>query len=788
MPNDSVWERIRRARMVRVLLVYLGAAWGVLEVADLLQESLSLPPWVVPVAILLLLIGLVIILATAWVQAGAGSGGAAPDRDDRPAGEDLPGPWEVDPKGLAASLRQGRLPHLTWSRSILGGVFAFWFLFGLAGLYVVIKDRGRSFAPTEAVADVSAEGIAIVPFTVRGEDLEVWREGMVDLLSTSLDDVGGYRTIDSRTVMARWSEAVPEGEAADLATTLEVAKRTGARYAVSGSAVGLGDKVRLAAEVYDVSSGESVGTGQVEGPADSVLSLVNQLAVQTMQVLLRQEGGEGVTARAAMSLTTASLPALKAYLEGEAYFRRADFDRAIEAYERALNDDPDLALAHFRLADAYGWSENIQSERGYEHLLEAERLADRLSHRDRAILDGNVALIEGDLSAVESVREITRRYPDDPDAWFLLSEFYFHHGDDLLLDWDDIGGVFDKPVELEPRFAPYYVHQFDYAVIQRDTAGARRAMENLRLHGSESRAKSAELAYDLVLGDSTAQATARASMRDESDGVLLKAYPDLWLAAARPVAFEPVFLELTRRRIGGGGLGNLYMTGGKADAAMEFWSGPDLSPLARVWSTLTIGGWVRPMPEEEMREVFVPGACGPVAEGATHCLIGLGKGLADLGETDDVAAMVTELRTVISELREAGDEEAADDREQIADAIDAYGRARAGTGSDHAAAIADLKELQGSGTVAEGWIKWWLGDLLLEDGELREAAVYYEASRHGFLNSLANYRLGGIYEELGETEKARAAYIRFLQAWEEADPDLPQVETARTALETLLAG
>ena len=332
--SETTWDRLKRARIVRVLAVYLGAAWGVLEVADLLQDSLALPDWVVPVALLLLLIGLVVIISTAFVQ-------AMPGTEERQDSGELPGAWEVDPKDIAASLKKGRLPHLTWGRSILGGVFAFWFLFGLAGLYVVIKDRGESFAPVEAIAGEAAEGIAIVPFTVRGADLEVWREGMVDLLSTSLDNVGGYRTIDSRTVMARWNEAVVEGEIADLATTLDVARAAGARYVINGSVLAIGTDVRLAADVYDVATGREVGSGQVEGPADSVLFMANRLGVQTLQALLAEEGGEGVTARAAMSLTTASLPALKAYLEGEAYYRKADFDRSIEAYERALVEDPE---------------------------------------------------------------------------------------------------------------------------------------------------------------------------------------------------------------------------------------------------------------------------------------------------------------------------------------------------------------------------------------------------------------------------------------------------------------
>ncbi|MEK6255124.1 MAG: tetratricopeptide repeat protein, partial [Gemmatimonadales bacterium] len=411
--------------------------------------------------------------------------------------------------------------------------------FGLAGLYVVIKDRGESFAPVEAIAGEAAEGIAIVPFTVRGEELGMFREGMVDLLSTNLDDVGGYRTIDSRTVMARWHEAVAEGEVADLATRMEVARATGARYVIDGTVLAIGNDVRLAADVYDVTTGTEVGSGQVEGPADSISAMANRLGVQALQALLSEEGGEGVTARAAMSLTTASLPALKAYLEGEAYYRQAEFDRAIEAYERALVEDPEMALAHFRLGDAYGWAENIGSDRGMEHLLEAQRLGARLSSRDRAIMEGNLALLQGDISAVPSVREITRRYPDDPDAWFLLSEFYFHYWDELQLDWDDLGRVFERPVELEPGFAPYYIHMFEYAVIHRDTATAMRALEGLEPLNAR-RQQALELVYALILGDSTQQAEAAAAVPDLGDDVLEDAYVDLWLTAGRPVALEPI--------------------------------------------------------------------------------------------------------------------------------------------------------------------------------------------------------------------------------------------------------
>jgi len=699
---------------------------------------------------------------------------------------ELPGAWEVDPKDIADSLKKGKLPHLTWGRSILGGVFAFWFLFGLAGLYVVIKDRGESFAPVAAVAGEAAEGIAIVPFTVRGEELEMFREGMVDLLSTNLDDVGGYRTIDSRTVMARWNEAVAEGEVADLDTRMNVARAAGARYVIDGTVLAIGNDVSLAADVYDVTTGTEVGSGQVDGPADSIASLANRLGVQTLQALLAEEGGEGVTARAAMSLTTASLPALKAYLEGEAYYRRADFDRAIEAYERALVEDPDMALAHFRLGDAYGWAENIASDRGMEYLLEAQRLGARLSSRDRAIMEGNLALLEGDISAVADVREVTRRYPDDPDAWFLLSEFYFHYWDELLLDWDDLGRVFERPVELEPSFAPYYIHLFEYAVIQRDTATAGRVLEQLRPLGAQ-RLPGMVLAYDLILGDSARQAAAAARVPEMGDEMLDNAYVDLWLTAGRPVAMEPIFLEFQRRRHpAGDNLGWLYVTGGKAEAALEV--AEDLDPWSRMWVVYSIDRTLKPLPPEDLAQAHGREVCGPAAEAPAHCLMHLGAYYSEQGEEEQLQRLLGDMREEAAEARAAGAQGPAEGLTLSADAIEAYGRAKNGEPAERDEAIERLRDLQGTARPADIWIRWWLGDLLMEDNRPADAVVYLEALRGSGVPHVANFQLGRAYSQLGERAKARDAYVRFLQAWEEADPDLPQLEEARAALEELLAG
>jgi hypothetical protein len=50
---------------------------------------------------------------------------------------------------------------------------------------------------------------------------------------------------------------------------------------------------------------------------------------------------------------------------------------------------------------------------------------------------------------------------------------------------------------------------------------------------------------------------------------------------------------------------------------------------------------------------------------------------------------------------------------------------------------------------------------------------------------LDQHRLGGIYERLGNTERARYWYARFLHDWRDADPGIPEVEDAKRRLAAL---
>ena len=69
MPNklSHLWQELKRRNVVRVITVYAGATFVILELVDIIAEPLKLPPWILPVVIVLFSIGLIIAIILSWI-------------------------------------------------------------------------------------------------------------------------------------------------------------------------------------------------------------------------------------------------------------------------------------------------------------------------------------------------------------------------------------------------------------------------------------------------------------------------------------------------------------------------------------------------------------------------------------------------------------------------------------------------------------------------------------------------------------------------------------------------
>lgn len=782
MSSHSFLERLKRARIVQVLAVYLGASWVVLQIAEVLAEALSLPEWVLPVCVLLLLVGLLIILATAWVQSLTSTSAA------EEAGE-VPTDWEIAPGDVLESIRSGRLPHLTWGRAILGGVLALSLLFGGAGAYVLVTGgRAPGLGPTEAGASVAAAGIAVLPFSVTGgADLELWREGMVDLMSTNLDGMGGYRTIDARTVMARWREKV-EGEGSpDLNTALLVAGATGARYGLVGNLVGNPGGVRVAADIYDLSNGEKITQSYVEGPADSVLALVGRLTVSLTRDLLAKTGQQVIQAPRTAGITTESLEALRHYLDGEAAFRKADFASASAAFERAVDADSTFALAWYRLSHAYGWMENLHSEEAARAAERMEALAGRLPLRERTLMMASSrGMREGDLSALTDLRQAASKYPDDPEVWFELGEFFRHVGVDAGVATDaEALEAFGKAVSLDPTFAPFYIHYIESLLGAGRAAEAAEALNTYRAMAGPDAQPHLTLAVALFGEDEALRQETLATLDTVPEQVVNRMGmevplldgldPDLVLRTLED-AYDATGSEsfLTSAS-------EVKLRQGRVTEVAAQMLDPSFPPVLRVSWVAALSLMSIEVPESVREAVDDLDVCPNREDAGEWCMYHVGALAAFLGDRATWQMWVDRNHALGERYQAEGQGAHGLEHEALARALEGiWGMVQEG---NPAHAVEHLRA--GSNRLPGGMAyltRFKLAEALAHERP-RDAIEVLEVMTAGPFAPYAQVRLGRLREQLGDKASARLAYQRAVELLAKADDDLSYAREAREGLD-----
>ena len=750
---------MKQSRVVQAVGVYAASSWVVLEVVGTLRENLDLPRSVFVAALVLLALGLVVVVATAWVQ-------SRPGLAERASAEEVPEAWELDAGDLVRSLAKGRLPHLTWARAVTGGAAAFLLLFGFAGLYVVVQDRGESFFVRSAEASV-APGIAVMPFAVSGSDAEVWREGMMDLLSTNLDGLGGLRTIHTRTVLARWRER-SLGEAADLEQVLEAARATGARLGLVGSAVAIGSDVRLRAELFDLETGELVGEAGVDGSEAEMLTLVDRLSLDVVRQLLDEEGVEGGSGsvRRLESLTTSSIPALRAYLEGEALYRRADFEGAVDAFRVAVTEDSLFAMAHHRLSAALGWSGGgmLESNAAGQR---ARELAHRLPPRDSILISTyDRALRQLDGNAVDDLRALAEQYPDDPEVWYWLGEAYNHAGYVALVPVEDMGAAFETAIALDSAHVPSYIHAIESALSFHEVDKARSLLAGFERYGQGVedldrmrfmvRFTETDAGLDAALAETDGEELFNLviNMDDASVGTEMlrdrlsaEALRRLDAGDAGPLG-ERVTLNLRATSL---------VSRGKLTELRELL--PRLTPLDRVRTVVL----ARAQGVSELSAHAIPEP-GDDVESLVHGALAA----ADAGDDEALADRLARLR----ELGPAGSAPGSSEAQGMASlvrGIEAWARWR----TEGEAALVDLEAAhvaaRSGGPAADDLsplLALALEATLTELGRPADALPYARSHR---ADPYATLRTARLYEILGRNDEASRLYPLLEQTWNEAD-------------------
>jgi eukaryotic-like serine/threonine-protein kinase len=208
----------------------------------------------------------------------------------------------------------------------------------------------------------------------------------------------------------------------------EICQRDGIKAMLVGSIASLGSQYVITLDAVNAASGDSLGQSQAQaGSKEQVLGAVSDATAR-----MRQKLGESLASiqkfdKPLQEATTSSLEALKAFTLGDAQANRGEQFAAIPLYQRAIELDPNFALAYARLGTMYG---NIgQSDLQEQYQKKAFELRDRASERERLYITAHYYSDTGQLERGIAAYELYKQtYPRDGIPYNNLAAIYIPLG------------------------------------------------------------------------------------------------------------------------------------------------------------------------------------------------------------------------------------------------------------------------------------------------------------------------------------------------------------------------
>jgi tetratricopeptide (TPR) repeat protein len=194
----------------------------------------------------------------------------------------------------------------------------------------------------------------------------------------------------------------------------DMCERTASKAMIAGGISQLGQSYVISLDATNCRTGDTIEKQQVQASGkDDVLRALGSAAEQ-----LRRGLGESLASiekydAPVQGATTGSLDALKSYSQGMTTRRKQGDAASVPLFRKAIELDPDFALAHARLSTVY--SNMGEGARSREHITKAYALKDRVSEPERLYIQARYyQTVEGVLQkTIETYQVWIQTYPKD---------------------------------------------------------------------------------------------------------------------------------------------------------------------------------------------------------------------------------------------------------------------------------------------------------------------------------------------------------------------------------------
>ena len=444
MANRNFFAELKRRNVYKVAVAYAVVGWLVIQVSSTVLPTFHAPEWVVQTLMVLVALGFLIALVIAWA-------------------------FELTPEGL----KRTEDVDLAVPRRAKSHAWIYTVVIG-AAVSVALFFLGRYTAqttPTPRQSEAATKSIAVLPFVNMSADKndEYLSDGMTEELINVLAKVPGLRVPGRTSCFAFKGKNEGNifrkvGDQLHVGTVLE------------GSVRKAGEKLRVTAQLINVSDGYHLWSKDYDGDVKDILNFQSNVAEQVVQALQVQLGTEA--ARALSKKPTENAEAYRLYLLGRyhfAKFTRAGWTNAIHYFEQALQIDPAYTLAYCGLADTYGWA-------GGQTLPGREAWAKEMEFARKALaLDPNLAeahlsmgtALYSVLGPYASKKELDRAVELNPNLALAYDQYGWTFAE--MGRFDDAIAAEKKALELDPlntflntdlAFFLYWARRYEEATTQ----------------------------------------------------------------------------------------------------------------------------------------------------------------------------------------------------------------------------------------------------------------------------------------------------------------------------------
>jgi serine/threonine protein kinase/Tfp pilus assembly protein PilF len=294
--------------------------------------------------------------------------------------------------------------------------------------------------------------LAVLYFENMGESKEddYFAAGMTEDIITDLSKIDKIRVLSRSDVLPYRGKTV---------SIKETGRNLNVDYILEGSVRKADSKLRISAQLIRVSDGFHVWAERFDRELKDVFEVqsdVSQKVASALKIRLTLSQIERIEKR-----PTISIKAYDYYLRGRDYYWRlgkGDLEIAIQMYKRALEVDPQYALAYAGLADVYVYKYEAYYDRSVHLLNLAEETAKRALALDYDLPEAHRALgrvykeRKNNPEAISEFKKAIELKPDYLEAYRTLGWIY-----EEMRNCDEAITYTEKALEIKPSDRESYL-------------------------------------------------------------------------------------------------------------------------------------------------------------------------------------------------------------------------------------------------------------------------------------------------------------------------------------------